>query len=52
MKLWDIRDFTCYQTFSVLKNVDFRQAIALPEGICLIGSKHYCYRWKRFSAFL
>lgn len=23
IKLWDIRDFTCYQTFSVLKNVRY-----------------------------
>jgi hypothetical protein len=25
MKLWDIRDFTCYQTFTVLKNVRYLQ---------------------------
>lgn len=25
--------------------------LALPESICLVGSKHYCYRWQRYSNF-
>jgi hypothetical protein len=51
MKLWDIRDFCCYQTFEVWKNVDYRQVISLPEALCFVGSKHVCYRWQRFSEF-
>lgn len=51
MKLWDIRDFCCYQTFDVWKNVDFRQVIGLSEALCFVGSKHVCYRWQRFSEF-
>lgn len=51
IKLWDIRDFSCYQTFDVLRNVDFRYVMALPDSICLVGSKHVCYRWQRFSEY-
>jgi hypothetical protein len=45
MKLWDIRDLTCYQTFSVLKNVLYMHILTVNEGICLIGSKMYVYKW-------
>lgn len=45
MKLWDIRDFTCFQTFSVLKNVKYLQMFTIKEGICLVGSKLYLYKW-------
>jgi hypothetical protein len=45
IKLWDIRDFMCYQTFSVLKNVEYKQVLVLPEAVCFVGSKHFCYRW-------
>lgn len=51
IKLWDIRDFSCYQTFEVWKNVDFRQVIGLHDSLCFVGSKHVCYRWQRFSEF-
>ena len=51
IKLWDIRDFSCYQTFEVLRNVDFRQVMMLAESVCFVGSKHVCYRWQRFSEF-
>lgn len=51
IKLWDMRDFMCYQTFTILKNSSFKDIIALPESVCFIGSKHFCYRWQRFTSF-
>lgn len=45
MKLWDVRDLSCYQTFSVLKNVRYVQMFTVNEGVCLVGSKMYLYKW-------
>jgi hypothetical protein len=45
MKLWDIRDFTCYQTFNVLKNILYQQMFTVNDGIILVGSKLYFYPW-------
>ncbi len=44
MKMWDIRDFQCFQTFSVLKNILYHQVLTMPDEICLVGSKMYIYK--------
>ena len=49
VKLWDIRDFKCYQTFQGLKNVHFHQMLHTNDAVVLIGSKHFCYKWQRFT---
>lgn len=38
-----MRDYTCYQTFSVLKNVRYKQILYIDDGICLVGSKLHIY---------
>jgi hypothetical protein len=45
MKLWDIRDFACFQTLQVLKNISYRQILTVNHGVTLVGSKLYFYQW-------
>lgn len=29
--------------------MEFSQTLSLSDGICLVGSKHFCYRWKYYK---
>jgi hypothetical protein len=42
--MFDIRDYTCYQSFSVLKNIMYKQILYLKDTICLVGSKMHIYQ--------
>jgi len=44
-----MRDYTCYQSVSLLKNILYKQVICVDEGsgvgsgLCFVGSKMYVY---------
>lgn len=46
-----MRDYACYQSFSVLKNILYKQVIPLSDGICLVGSKMHVYGLQRELAY-
>lgn len=41
--MFDMRDYNCYQSVSVLKNIIYKQVLYLEDAICLIGSKMHVY---------
>ena len=43
LKMFDIRDQSCFQSFSVLKNILYKQILYLQDAICLVGSKMHVY---------
>lgn len=51
LKMFDMRDYTCYQSFSVLKNILYKQVISLADAICLVGSKMHVYRLQKELAY-
>ena len=47
LRMFDIRDGTCYQSFSVLKNIVYKQILFLEDAICLVGSKMHVYKLQK-----
>ena len=43
LKMFDMRNYNCYQSVSVLKNIMYKQVLYLEEAICLVGSKMHVY---------
>ena len=43
LKMFDMRDFSCYQSFSVLKNILYKQVLYLNDALCFVGSKMHVY---------
>lgn len=41
--MFDIRDYACYQSVSVLKNILYKQVLHLENALCLVGSKMHVY---------
>lgn len=41
--MFDMRNYNCYQSVSVLKNIMYKQVLYLDEAICLVGSKMHVY---------
>lgn len=46
MKLWDIRDLSCFQTLVAPSNIIFRSVLQMDEGVCLVGSKLFVYEYE------
>jgi hypothetical protein len=45
--MFDIRDYSCYQSFYVLKNILYKQILNMDDGICLVGSKMHVYKIRK-----
>lgn len=46
MKLWDIRDLTCFQTLAAPSNIVFRSILQMENKICLVGSKLFVFAFE------
>ena len=47
LRMYDMRDFSCYQSFSVLKNITYKQILYLEGSVCLVGSKMHVYKLQK-----
>ena len=45
--MFDMRNYNCYQSFSALKNIIYKQILSVNEGICLVGSKMHVYKLQK-----
>lgn len=46
MKLWDIRDLSCFQTLVAPSNILFRSVMQMDKGVALMGSKLFVFNYE------
>lgn len=47
VKLWDIRDMTCFQTLIAPLNIVYTDILTTNKGVCFVGSKLFSYNYEQ-----